>query len=284
MKLSVVIPTRGDQNMQNIIECFKTQSFKNFEVIFIVDKKLENIDALPIIASAEKQSGENIIFKYITNLNSNLNPSSNNASYLRNFGIEAATGEFIQLMDDDERFPENYLEQSLDLRFQYREELGKDFVLTPTLMYRKTGQIQNQGFVSFNFRFSRPIPQKLGKKERDYIEMYSGNSLLAPARIFKKIKFDEKIDFIYEDLDFTYRIHRAHIPIIVLRDLKIYHMERDKTLLEQARVGFAMQAYKKAKHRIVFVKKFATRIQKVQFYLLGFRAQPLWLIGKVLRY
>lgn len=75
--------------------------------------------------------------------------------------MEAAEGEFIQLMDDDERFPENFLEQSLELRFHYREELGRDFVLTPTLMYRKTGQIQNQGFVSFNFWFSRPIPQVL---------------------------------------------------------------------------------------------------------------------------
>jgi hypothetical protein len=47
-------------------------------------------------------------------------------------------------MDDDEWFPENYLKQSLELRFEYREEVGKDFVLTPTLMYRKTGHIQNQ--------------------------------------------------------------------------------------------------------------------------------------------
>jgi GT2 family glycosyltransferase len=114
--------------------------------------------------------------------------------------------------------------------------------------------------------------------------MYSGNSLLAPARIFQKIRFDEKIDFVYEDLDFTYRIHRAHIPLIVLRDLKIYHMERDKTLLEQARVGHELQAYKKAKHRIVFVKKHANLIQKLQFYLLGFLGQPLRLIAKVLRH
>ena len=84
----------------------------------------------------------------------------------------------------------------------------------------------------------------------------------------EKIKFDEKIDFVYEDLDFTYRIHKAHIPIIVLRDLKIYHMERDKTLLEMARVGHELQAYKKAKHRIVFIKKHANLVQKLQFYLL----------------
>jgi glycosyltransferase involved in cell wall biosynthesis len=42
MKLSVIIPTRGDQNMKNIIECLKKQTFKDFEVIFVVDKYLEH--------------------------------------------------------------------------------------------------------------------------------------------------------------------------------------------------------------------------------------------------
>lgn|GEM_PF-1275454 len=42
MKLSVVIPTRGDQNMRNIIECLHNQTFKDFEVIFVVDKHLTN--------------------------------------------------------------------------------------------------------------------------------------------------------------------------------------------------------------------------------------------------
>jgi|GEM_PF-660987 len=171
-------------------------------------------------------------------------------------------------MDDDEQFDNDYLEKSLQERFYYRETIGKDFVLTPTLMYRKTGHIQNQGFSLFNYRLSRPIPQYLHHKKRDYIQMYSGNSLLAPARIFKKIRFDEKIDFVYEDLDFSYRIHKAGYPIIVLSDLKIYHMERDKTLLEQARVGHELQAYKKSKHRIIFVKKHGNLMQKIQFYLL----------------
>lgn len=41
MKLSVVIPTRGDQNMKNSIECLQRQTFKDFEVIFVVDKQLD---------------------------------------------------------------------------------------------------------------------------------------------------------------------------------------------------------------------------------------------------
>ena len=111
--------------------------------------------------------------------------------------------------------------------------------------------------------------------------MYSGNSLLAPAYIFKQHLFDEAIDFVYEDLDFSYAIHRAGYPLIVLRDLKIYHMERDKTKLEQARVGNEYSAYRKAKHRMVFVKKYGNLLQQIQFYLLGFRGQPLWLMAKV---
>ncbi|MEI6673006.1 MAG: glycosyltransferase [bacterium] len=62
----------------------------------------------------------------------------NNASFLRNLGIKEAKGQYIQLMDDDEQFDDDYLEKSLALRDDYHKKLHKDFVLTPTLMYRKT--------------------------------------------------------------------------------------------------------------------------------------------------
>jgi len=41
-------------------------------------------------------------------------------------------------MDDDELFEDNYLEKNISLRSHYRPIIKKDFVLTPTLMYRKT--------------------------------------------------------------------------------------------------------------------------------------------------
>lgn len=75
--------------------------------------------------------------RFITDINSPFFVM-NNASALRNLGIKAAKGEFIQLMDDDEWFEENYFEQSLLFRENYYAKLNKDFVLTPTLMYRKT--------------------------------------------------------------------------------------------------------------------------------------------------
>ncbi len=272
MKLSVVIPTRGDQNMMNITECLNRQTFKDFEVIFVVDKHLAPGTVL--------RDTWNI--HYISESTTAL--PHNNASALRNLWIQSAQGKFIQLMDDDERFEDDYLERSLALRDQYYVKFKKDFVLTPTLMYRKTGKIQSQGFSCFNYWLSRPIPQHLYQKERDYIQMYSWNSLLAPAHIFKEILFDEKIDFVYEDLDFTCRIYRAGFPLIVLRDLRIYHMERDKKPLEHARVANEYAAYRKAKHRMLFVKKYGTFSDKIKFYLLGFRGQPLRLVIKILRF
>jgi hypothetical protein len=61
-------------------------------------------------------------------------------------------------------------------------------------------------------------------------------------------------------------------------------MERDKTKLEQARVGNEYAAYRKAKHRMFFVKKYGSMADKIKFYAFGFLGQPLRLILKVLLY
>lgn len=82
----------------------------------------------------------------MTNLNSSFRTQRDekepmiggNASTLRNYGIHAAQGEFILLMDDDEWFEDDYLAQNVSLWEKYRNIIKKDFVLTPTLMYRKT--------------------------------------------------------------------------------------------------------------------------------------------------
>ena len=267
--------------MKNIIACLQSQTFKDFEVIFVVDRHLT--------APGEFIPHGNI--HYITNLNSSFRTQRDaqepmigwNASTLRNYWITTAKGEFILLMDDDEWFEDDYIEKNIYFWAKYKHILKQDFVLTPTLMYRKTGRVQNRGFKYFDFRLSRPIPLKL-TKERDYVQMYSWNSLFAPAHIFKETLFDEELDFVYEDLDFSYRIHRAWYPIIVLRDLQICHMERNKSKLEEARVGNEHAAYRKAKHRMLFVKKYGNILQKIQFYLLGFRGQPLRLMLKVLLY
>ncbi len=93
--------------------------------------------------------------------------------------------------------------------------------------------------------------------------------------------YDETLDFVAEDLDFSYRISRKY-PLIVHRDLNIYHMEREKKYLEHARVGNPFGAYRKAKHRIIFAKKHANVWENIQFYGIGLWGNSAWLIAKIL--
>ena len=289
MKLSIVIPTRWDQNMKNTMECLLGQTFTDFEVIFVLDKTIADYE-LWISDSGLKNMDTR--FCFITNLNSLLRSKRDandpriggNASELRNYGIKAAKGEFILLMDDDEQFDVQYLEQNFALWEKYKHIIFQDFVLCPTLMYRKTGNVQNYGFSYFNYWMSRPVPASMGDKEWISVQMYSGNSLFAPAYIFQQHLFDERLDFVLEDLDFSRGLSYAWYPILVSRDLKIYHMEWDKTILQQARVGNEYAAYRKAKHRRIFVQKYGSWFDKIKFYLLGFWWQPLWLAIKILIY
>lgn len=285
-KLTVIIPTRPNiHNIKWIFNSLDIQTFQDFKVILLIDTKLSKEEFEDIKKQSLKWL-KNITSKitFISNINTNFIPQSW-VSYVRNYGIKLADTEFINLFDDDEIFTKNYLQKSFDLRNKQYQETKKDFVLVPTLMFRKTDEIQSQGFDSYNFRTSRPHALRLKPGQKlAQIQMYSGNSLFGPTKIFQEILFDETFDFVYEDLEFTYRMHKAWYPLFVSSELILNHMERDKNILEHARVWSTFAAYRKAKHRVIFVRKNWTLLQKIKFYLLGFRAQPLRLSLKILRY
>ena len=311
-KLTVIIATRP--NIENIHWIFKSldiQTFQDFKVILVIDSKLkkeefENLkkEALKWLKNISKK------INFVSNVNTDFKPQ-NWVSNVRNYWIKLADTEFINIFDDDEIFKKDYLQTSFDLWNEIKDwgvpltnlESGgsneddsqppmsplqrgmDDFILVPTLMFRKTWEIQSQWFDYYNFRTSRPHALRLDKNQKfAEIQMFSWNSLFGPSKIFKEILFDENFDFVYEDLEFTYRMYKAGYPLFVAKDLVLYHMERDKNILEHARVWSKFAAYRKAKHRVIFVRKNWTLLQKIKFYLLGFRAQPLRLSFKIIRY
>ncbi len=288
-QLTIVIPTRP--NIENIKWIFKSldiQTFQDFKIILLIDSVFTKAEFSDLKTKAlkwlKKINLENKKINFISNINTDFIPQSW-VSYVRNYGIKLADTKFINLFDDDEIFKKDYLQKSFDLRNQKREELQKDFVLTPTLMFRETWQIQSQWFDYYNFWLSRPNALRLNKKENQKfaeIQMFSWNSLFGPTKIFQEILFDEQFDFVYEDLEFTYRLHRSWCPILVTSDLVLYHMERDKNTLEHARVWSTFAAYRKAKHRVLFVRKNWTISDKIKFYLFWFVGQPVWLMFKIL--
>ena len=286
-KLTVVFPTRPNiQNIKWLLWSLDKQTFQDFKVIVLIDSKLSDKD-LDDLKREALDWLKNIKDKvnFISNVNSNFVPHKW-VSYVRNYWIKLADTEFLNLFDDDEILKPDYLEKSFEIYekiLKEKKEL-KEFILVPKLMFRQTWQIQNEWFDYYNFWTSRPHSFHFKWEKFSQIQMFSGNSLFGPTKIFQKILFDERFDFVYEDLEFTYRIHKAWYPIFISSELEIYHMERDKTILENAWIGSEFQCHRKARHRMRFIKKNATNIQKIKFYLLWFWAQPLRLTFKIIRF
>lgn len=283
-KLTVIFPTRPNlQNVRWLLWSLDQQSFQDFKVIWIIDSKFTDKEYQDFV----KQALEWLVniqdrVHFVSNVNSDFVPQKW-VSYVRNYGIKLADTEFLNLFDDDEILKPDYLQKSFEVYNDIAKTHGKKpFVLVPKLMFRQTGQIQNEWFDYYNFWTSRPHQFHFKGEKIAQIQMYSGNSLFWPSKIFQEILFDERFDFVYEDLEFTYRIHKAWYPIFISSELEIYHMERDKTKLENAWIWSEFQCYRKARHRMWFVRKNATKSEKLKFYLLWFWAQPLRLIFKII--
>ena len=283
MAVSIVVPSRWvHKNIIWTLESLNKQIYKNFYLNILVDK---------ILSQQEYDIYEDLVNKYgpqikdnvtITcNLNSDFEPN-HIVSYIRNYWVNSAKCNFLFMLDDDNKFDSHFLQSMIDYRESMKLRVGKDFLLWPTIMYRDSWKVVNQWFSSFNYFLSKPVLNYLWEKPYGYVDMYWGNSLYWPTHLFKKIWFDKRIDFVYEDLDFAYRATRSNIPILVVRDLKIYHFEVDKTPLQHAFVWDEKSAYRKAKHRFILVENSWKLHQKYLFYFIWVPFQTLRLVFKIL--
>lgn len=112
--------------------------------------------------------------------------------------------------------------------------------------------------------------------------MIGGNSLFGKRSYFRELRFDERMKFVYEDLDLTHRWQRTIGDIVVSKHNKIYHMERDKTKAEQSFIATPEGVYEKTKNRILFVKSNANRWQKILFFGVGLWINSLWFMVFIL--
>lgn len=254
------------------------QTFRDFDVNIVCDRKFSKSEESDFLSFFKEQNLE-IINRthFFTNNNSDFNPDHKWwASYVRNFGIQKAKGEFIQLFDDDNEVWTDFLENCLKKREEKTSKTKFECVILPSLYYRNLDHIQNQWFSHFNYRQSRPILHLLNWKKQAQIQMFSWNWIFSKASTLRKAQYDEQIARISEDLDYTISLHEQWVQLRVFSDLKVIHHERDKTKLEQARIGSYSQAKQKARNRFLFTKKHWNRNQIFQFYLC-------WLLGCLLR-
>ncbi|MBB1578744.1 MAG: glycosyltransferase [candidate division SR1 bacterium] len=290
-------PTRANDahTLSRLLLALMDQTYQTFEVLLVCDRRFtpeEWSDFSTMILSEQGDIGsklsENMRQKIrpFSHQNSKFMPlSPGGASATRNFGICQARGDFIQLFDDDNTVGSQYLEQELAYYEQYTEIFNQKIVLTPKLLWRDTETIQNQGFLKYNYRLARPQVYFLSENQSyAEISMFSGNGVFSTADLIKETLYDEKFARIAEDLDFVYRLKQNGAKILNISALELRHRERDKTPLEQARIGTPRSAEQKIKNIFLRVRKHANLIQKIIFIFWSSRGITLWLSVKALYY
>ena len=117
MKISVVCWSRANDKwlLLRFLQSLENQTFTDFDVNIICDRKFTKSEESDFIAFFENQDLK-IVKRthFFTNNNSVFNPDHGWwASYVRNFWIRYAKGEFIQLFDDDNEVDAYFLENCL---------------------------------------------------------------------------------------------------------------------------------------------------------------------------
>lgn len=283
--ISVVIPSRATNTklLKQIFSCLEKQTLRDFDVVVVCDRDFKDKERKTFLSEFDNCK---LDISFYSHENSDFTPHSVWwASYVRNFWIDHAKWEFIQLFDDDNEIEESYLNTAYELYNKFRKQYWKDVFITPTLMWRDTTKIQNQWFSWYKYWQARPQVHFL-KKDEEYaeIKMFSWNWIFWKKEIIQSVRYDEEFAWIAEDLDFVYSIWEKWYPILVFRDLKVHHRERDKTILEEARIWNEKSAYQKIKNIFLWWKKHANVKEKAILLLWSTWWICIWLSVKACLY
>lgn len=121
-RVSVIIPFYNQLDwVSEAIDSVLTQTFSNFEILLIDDGSSENIKNSRIDLSDKR-------IKYVRKEHSGPGAS-------RNFGIEAARGEFIAFLDSDDLFEQDKLEKQVE----FMEENNINFCHTSYITFDRFG-------------------------------------------------------------------------------------------------------------------------------------------------
>lgn len=113
-KVSVVVATyRRDEDLKRALNSLASQSYQNIEIVLVDDNGDEEWNTKVFnIVNDFKANHSTISLQYIVNT-----PNQGSAK-TRNIGIEAATGEYITFLDDDDLYLPTKIQNQLELMSQ----------------------------------------------------------------------------------------------------------------------------------------------------------------------
>lgn len=312
--LSIVIPSNRDySDIEPLLKCIINQDiddWKKLEVLIIWDKKqLTKKIASNFLNNVmwifDNNKG-NITIEVIHELSWHRFVSGQWLSYVRNTWIRYAQGKFIYLIDDDNVFWNDFLRSCIKDYIWVIDLYKAPVIWSPTILYRKTNNIQSVWFGSFIYTLSWPRPiiwfdikaknlnlivdcfcslfciSRFKQNDMYYFPVIIwANSLLSKSSILKKYLFDEEMWMIYEDLDMTMKCYRQWVVLAVSKNIGIHHMERPKNIIQKSYIQWSF-IYFKSRNRLLFVRHHSTVFEFMLFVLIWLPLHTMYLFVLIL--
>lgn len=214
--ISVIIPTyKRPEIVERAVKSVLNQTYDNIELIVVNDhpgtdlSHIDKMDSQVELINHEENKG---------------------ACKARNTGIEAAEGEYIGLLDDDDEYLEDKIQKQVNQFQQLPEEYG--------MVYSGVEEVENGEIVNKKIRAGRKF---LSRKREGWVyqELLRGNMIPAPTVLVKKECFDKVGMFDPEfessqDLDMWLRISREYKIGKLDEALARYHLDGEDRISENS--------------------------------------------------
>lgn len=266
-KVSIItINFNGTAVTADLLRSLEKITYPSIEVIVVDNSNKELGHQLPIDFPWIKyiETGENLGFA-----------GGNNR------GIEAATGEYLFLLNNDTEVDPGFLEP-LIARFQTDSKIG--VVCPKILYYDEPDTIQFAGFSPISPITGRGF--SIGYLEKDKgqhdtampTSRAHGAAMLFSRTAFEKVGFMAELFFLYyEEMDYCERFVRAGYSIWYEPASKIWHKESIST-----GKGSTLKTYYYSRNRLLYLRRNTFGSQKILMFLYYFSvAVPKNLLGYI---
>ena len=224
--ISIIVPVyNAGKYLKDCVFSICKQSYNELEILLVDDGSSD--DSLEICK--ELSATDNRI-KVLTK-------SNGGASSARNFGVDAATGEWIAFVDSDDFIQPLYIERL----FNAVKEYGVDFVVSGIQYWDvKTNERQNRSYKKAYLIADKTIEAIL--KKRIYLNGGPVSKLYKTSIVKdNNIYFNEKMSFA-EDCDFMLR-YFSHIESIAFIDNSDYIYRLTPNSLSHRQLSYETELY-----------------------------------------
>jgi GT2 family glycosyltransferase len=182
-----------------------------------------------------------------------------------NLGVDAATGDFLLLLNNDTEITENLIEVLIE-EFNHRPEIG---LLSPLILYHEQPEIvQYAGYTKMNYLTCRN--ETIGLMEKDLGQYNSdsretgychGAAMMCRSADLKAVGLmAEQFFLYYEELDWCERFKKSGKKIWFTGRTKIYHKESISVGKESS-----IKTYFMTRNRLLFIRRNTSILNTILF-------------------